>query len=113
MPDFLEYDPLTGVRRLFDYDEMTGQAWIRTETDVEPLLNQAQADRNTRTYDGGIKKGFLKYCEIDPVTQLELRKKGIDIYSKDPVMIRRMFQEIETNYPKLKSTNKVMWRPKS
>lgn len=106
MPDFLEYDPKSGLRRLFDYDEMTGDAYIRTEQDVAPLISQSQAIANSGEGDAGIKKGFWKYAELPPVVQLELRKKGIDIYSKDPTMIRRMFQEINANYPYLKTTHK-------
>jgi hypothetical protein len=106
MADFFNYDPLKGVTRYFDYDEMTGEAYIRTVQDVEPLLRQTAENRRTGLADGPHKE-FKHYCDIPAVVQLELRKKGIDIYSKDPSMIRRMFQEINRNYPKLKNTWKV------
>ena len=44
---------------------------------------------------------------LTPIVQIELRKKGIDIYSKDPAMLRRMFAEINTNYPYCKVTDKT------
>lgn len=103
MPDFFEYDPLTGVRKLWDYDEMTGNAHFLHEQDVEPLLDRNAEARNLRI-EG---KDLKFYCSIPPIVQIELRNKGIDIYSKDPAMIRRMFQEINANYPYLKTTDKI------
>lgn len=106
MPEFFDYDPLSGVRKTFDYDEMTGTAYIRSEQDVEPLLWKTLEDRNTGNQDSK-KKDFKLYASLPPVVQIELKNKGIDIYSKDPTMIRRMLQVINREYPYLKSTWKV------
>jgi hypothetical protein len=106
MADFFSYDPLKGVTKYFDYDEMTGDAFIRTEQDVEPLLRETMENRNTGSQESP-RKDFKLYASIPPVVQLELRKKGIDIYSKDPSMIRKMLQTINREYPYLKSTWKV------
>ena len=106
MPDFLDYDPLTGITHLFDYDEDTNTAFIRTEQDIEPFLKRTAELANTGAKDDGIKRDFWHYADLPPVVQLELRKKGIDIYSKDPTMIRRMFAEINTNYARCKVTHK-------
>lgn len=112
MPEFFDYDPLKGLTRFFDYEEDTGLVRIHTQQDVDPLLKVTTEVANTGAADSGIKKGFFKYASIPPVVQLELRKKGIDIYSKDPAMIRRMDQEIETTYSRFKTTHKKAWRPK-
>jgi hypothetical protein len=109
MPEFFEYSPHNGVQELWDYDQQTGKAWIRHNGDHEAFFSRNAESRNTRACDKGIMengKEFHWYCSIPPVVQIELRTKGIDIYSKDPVMIRRMFDEINQNYPLLKMTDK-------
>jgi hypothetical protein len=106
MPEFFDYDPLTGVRKTFDYDEMTGTAYIRSEQDVAPLLSQTMENRNTGKYDSA-RREFKMYASLPPVVQIELKNKGIDIYSKDPAMVRKMLQTINRDYPYLKSTWKV------
>jgi hypothetical protein len=109
MPEFFSYDPLTGVRKYFDYDEATGNAHIRSEQDVSGLLGRNAELRNTRACDAG---EMQLWATIPPVVQLELRKKGIDIFSDDPSMLKRMRQEIEANYTYLKTTDKRLWRAK-
>lgn len=105
MPEFFDYDPVLGMRTTWDYDESTGDAKFRHEQDVEPLLGYTMEARNTRQYDG--KHDYKFYCSIPPVVQIELRNKGIDIYSKDPSMIRLMLQTINKDYPYLKMTDKT------
>lgn len=111
MPEFFSYDPLSGVTRFFDYEEDTGLVRIHSQQDVDSMLRVTTETANTGAADAGIKKGFFHYASLPPVVQLELRKKGIDIYSKDPSMIRRMDQEIETVYSRFKTTHKKAWRP--
>ena len=106
MPDFLYYDPVTGTKKLFDYDEQTNTAFITTVQDVEPLLKRNAELANTGATDSGIKRDFWHYADLPPVVQLELRKKGVDIYSQDPEMIKRMFSEINANYQRCKVTHK-------
>lgn len=105
MPEFFDYDPVTGVKTSWDYEENTGDAHFRHEQDVEPLLGHAMEARNTRQYEG--KHDMKFYCSIPVTVQIELRNKGIDIYSKDPSMIRLMLQTINKDYPYLKMTDKV------
>jgi len=106
MPEFFDYDPLLGLRRTFDYDEGTGDFFVRTEQDVDPSLRYAAEARATRAFDGKGRE-MRMYATLPPVVQMELRQKGINIYSKDPAMIRRMFAEIDANYPRCKTTDKV------
>lgn len=115
-----KYDPLTGVQELFDYDEDKDIAVIHSMQDVEGLLKDTHEIRLAGTGDKIIdhetgEKSFLKlYCKVDPITILELRKKGIDFYQieKDEKQRKAFFREMETNYKPLKCTDKVMWRPK-
>lgn len=104
MPEFFDYDPYTGLQKLFDYEDDTSKVRIHSRQDVQPLLDYATAARNERIFEGH--REFQLACKIPPVVQIELRNKGIDIYSKDPTMIRRMFREIEANYPRLKTIDK-------
>ena len=106
MPDFLHYDPFTGTSKYFDYDEATDSIVIHTVQDIAPFMKMTQEMANTGATDGGIKKDWWHYADLPAVVQLELRKKGIDIYSKDPTMIKRMFVEINTNYSRFKVTHK-------
>jgi hypothetical protein len=104
MPEFFSYDPLTGVRKLFDYDESTHTAIIRSEQDVEGLLARNRELRNTRACDNP-KSELRLWASIPTIVQLELRKKGLDIFSKDQTMLRRVRREIEANYPYLKTSD--------
>lgn len=105
MPEFFSYDPLTGVTRYFDHDEQSNDSFIRTEQDVAPLLDRNMEWRNAGKKDG--KQDLKLYATIPPVVILELKKRGIDIYSKDKSMQKRMFQEINRSYPYLKTTFKM------
>ena len=105
-PEFLNYDPISGVKREFDFEEDNGLIRIHSVQDVEPMLDRARELRNSGEADNGIKKSFWLYAELPPVVILEMKNKGIDIYSKDPTMIRRMFDEINANYKRFKTTYK-------
>ncbi len=100
--DWFDYDPLTGQTDYFDLDPMTGQVAIRTEEDVQPLLDLNASYRNE-----GIKhvKGapLRHYATVPMTVILEMRNKGIDFYNKDHA--KRVLQEIEINYPNLKVDN--------
>jgi hypothetical protein len=100
--EFFDYDPLSGVR----YDtEQDGDITILHRTqDVQPLIDRNQAMAREGVMDKGIKEGWWHYCDIPPVVELELRKKGIDIHN--PEDGKRMFEEINKNYPYLKRTHK-------
>lgn len=106
MPEFFDYDPTRGVRRLFDFDEITGTAYIRTEQDVDALLGVTRELRNTGVFDSKSREMHL-WAVIPAVVQLELRKKGLDIFSKDQAMLRRVQAEIQANYPYLRTTEKT------
>jgi len=106
MPEFLHFDPFTGTSKYFDWDDSKKEAVITTVQDVQPVLDRAKETANVGGSDSGIKRSFWHYADIPPVVQLELRKKGIDIYSTDKMMIKRMFAEINANYPHCKLTHK-------
>jgi hypothetical protein len=101
---FFDYDPETGIRSDFDYDPETGIAQITQVQDVEPLMERAKLSRNNGLRDHGIKESWFHYASIPMTVALEMRKKGIDVFSGRD--IDRVLQEINTNYPYLKFTEK-------
>jgi hypothetical protein len=109
MAEFFDYQPHTGVHESWEYDETTGKAFIHQKGDLEAFFGRNMEARNTRVCDKGVLdngREFHFYASLTPIVQIELRNKGINIYSKDPTMIRRMFQEINKNYPNCKMTFK-------
>lgn len=59
----------------------------------------------TGATDIGIKKGLWHYATIPLVVQYELLKKGINVHSKSDR--GRVLDEINANYPHLKTTRKT------
>lgn len=104
MSQLLEFDPVTGISRYFDYDEMTGTITLESRQDVTPLLEYTKALRKDGMTDKGIKEDWWLYAKIPPLVEVQLRKKGIDI--NDPGSTKRIIQEINEHYPALKCTEK-------
>lgn len=110
MPLHFDYDPINQTHQYFDYDPMTGDISITTVQDVADALDILAAKRNDpEAWKKGVKESFAHYATITPVVEMELKKKGINIYDKN--CSKRLMQEIEQNYPYLKVTEKKMWRP--
>lgn len=85
-------------------DNQDGSITLRTTQNVQPILDHTQKERSSGANDlKGIKAGYWKYAMIPAHVELELRKKGIDIYDKN--CTKRLIREINTNYPHLKTTN--------
>lgn len=97
--DLFEYDPVTGITEYFDMDPMTGAVSIRSEENVQPLL-----DLNLSMRNEGIKhvKGspIRHYATVPATVIMDMLNKGINFYKRED--FPRVISEIETNYPKLK-----------
>jgi hypothetical protein len=102
MPDFLDYDPDTGIRHDFEFNEETGEAHIHYEADVQPLLDYNKAIANSGHNDTGIKKNWWLYAKIPPIWQLKMRARGFKLDSSDDTA--RLLAEINTNAPAFKCT---------
>ena len=100
--EWFNFDEFSGTTEYTDFDPITGQCHITYEQDVQPLI-----DLNTSLRNEGIKHvngaPFRHYATVPNVVILELRRKGIDFHNRDH--LRRVLQEIETNYPYLKVDN--------
>lgn len=105
MPEFLDYDPHTGITHWFDHDEMTNETRITYTQDIEPLIEYNKRLSNDSLTDRGIKEGWWLYAKIPAIVQVILKQKGIDI--TDPASTKRIVQEINTHYPVLKCTQKT------
>lgn len=100
--EFFDYDAVTGITEYFDMDPMTGQVSIRSEENVQPLL-----DLNLSLRNEGVKnvKGspIRHYATVPATVILEMMNKGIDFYDRND--FPKVIAEIEANYPKLKVDN--------
>lgn len=106
------------AKELLDFDLNSGIAYytedaddkiiVRSEQDLEPLLDHCSRVRNEGLKDQGIKENWWHYCYLPHSVALEMMKKGINPYPRndDKTATRRFFQEINTNYPYLKVTHK-------
>ena len=104
--EFFDYDPLTGITTWTEHgtdinDESV--VLIHRTQDVQPLLDYCEKLRNENIHT--VKDEFFHYAKIPTVVQMELLKKGLDIYSNDESVLKRIRQEIEANYPKLKTSH--------
>ena len=111
MPLLFDHNPDTGVTQYFDYDELTDTMAITSVQDVSEILDDLQKKKNDpEAWKKGVKNSMAHYASIPVVVEMEMRKKGIDIYDKNAT--KRIMQEIEQNYPYLKTTEAKMWRVK-
>jgi hypothetical protein len=100
--EFLDYNPDTGITYYTDYDEITNRMHWFAESDVSPLLDHCAKLRNESVHT--VKDEFFHYAKLPPIVQLQLLKKGINVFSNDPTEAKRARQEIEVNYPLLKTS---------
>jgi hypothetical protein len=109
--EHFSYDPLTGIRTLFDYDEETDRAVFRREQDVEGVLRFAELCRQQGTTREMLKRDdyICLHSTIPALVEVELLKKGLSLSREED--LPRIAREIETNYQHLKCTDLKLWRP--
>jgi hypothetical protein len=110
--EFFSYDPLTGVRTLFDYDEEKDVAIFRREEDISGLLKVAAETRANQptSYVGASDEQWFPQAIIPSTVMAELLKKGIDVSNMEGKDATALAREIEQNYPYLKLTDKKIYR---
>lgn len=79
MRRLLSYDPFSGTRQYFEFDPVTEETRIITETDSTPVMAVAQEERQAfRGRKGGNWKGDMHLVARLPMAVFnDLRKKGI------------------------------------
>lgn len=107
MPIFFDHDPLTGVTETFDYDPVMDRMAISYSQDVSHMLDRMNAIRNNPDiWKDGVKNSWALYAQLPTVVQMELINKGFKLDGKDDT--KKLFKEINQNYPFLKATDKVI-----
>jgi hypothetical protein len=103
--ELFDYDPVTGIRSFWEYNEDTGKGVFRREQDVSAVVDMATRIRN-EVSDKRLEDDYMHMYAMIPVgVEMELMQKGISIY--DPNNTRRLLEEINKNYPYLKTTDRT------
>jgi hypothetical protein len=103
MSDFMEIDPISGIRSDFKWNENDQEYTIVRTADVEPVLDFTKAVANEVGINReDIQKGWWLYAKIPPIVEVQMRAKGIHVGNPDHHA--RMLAEINTHYPYLKTT---------
>ena len=111
MPLLFDYNPDTGVTQYFDYDESSDVIAITSVQDHSAVLDEMARLRNTpEAWKKGVKESFALFAKITPLMEMEMRKKGLDVYNKNHT--KAIIKEIEQNYPMMKATEAKLWRPR-
>ena len=102
--DFFDFDPVTGVTEYYE-EHADGTVSLHSYQDVAKYKDIAAELRNNGSPDEVWKKqGASLYAVLPPVVQAEMFKKGINFL--DPNDTKRVVDEINQNYPALKTTYK-------
>lgn len=105
MPEFLDYDEFTGLRYSTEFDEANNRMTLITEQDVEPLLDMNKRLANEGICDKGIKGEYFWWATVPNVVKLKLKHEyGLDFYSPDQTMQKRIRQVINRDFPYCKTT---------
>lgn len=73
-----DYDPFTGVKSTFHWDETAGKFYIEEHQDVEPLIDYTKAVYNSFDERARWGKDPLHHvASLPPVIYADLQKRGI------------------------------------
>lgn len=92
-----------GTKQYYSYNPDTDEHHLTTVQDVGGFLDRLKDRRNAETSTGKVEE-FALYASLPHVVVMELMNKGINIYDKN--CTKKLIEEINTNYPYLKATNK-------
>lgn len=103
MSDFMEYDPITGIKTEFKWNENDQEYTLLRTSDVQSVLDYTRASAaDSELSKRGMAESWFMYAKLPPIVILQMRAKGIDVFNRDHQ--KRMFEEINTHYPHLKCT---------
>ncbi len=101
---YFDHDATNGTVQYYDYDPLSDSHSITTVQDVSAFLDEMKKRRDDPDYwKKGVKEEFAHYATIPAVVEMQLKKKGIDLYDKSAT--KAIVREIEQNYPFCKATN--------
>lgn len=111
--ELFSHDPTTGMTVWFDYNELTDEAVLEYEQDVEPILelNKKLANDDDVTREG-FKNGFYQVASIPTGIQMKwLVEEGLDIYD-DNAWPQIKAKLNDPQYKHLRTTN-ARWGTKA
>jgi hypothetical protein len=101
--EFFDYDSLTGLTEYYE-ETPDGKIHIHTYQDVEPVIDYWKALANEGLPDGNFKGEGWHYATIPAIVVGQLFKKGISVL--DPNDTAKVVDEVNENYPWLKTTQR-------
>lgn len=92
MKRILDYDPLTGTTRTFEYDESVDAKnfVIHTQQETTPFVEANRAEFNDAPQRIGRKEELIKVASIPLSVFEDLRRKGI---TRDPVAMKKWLND--------------------
>jgi len=104
MPEFLHYSPHTGISYYTDHDELTGKTYLHSQQDVTALVERNKKLANEGVTDHGIKRDLWLWASLPSTVIVDLMRRGMNLYSGDEDVHRRIRQIVNSEYPYLKTT---------
>jgi hypothetical protein len=92
MKKLMDIDPITGIRHVFHYDDMTDEATITAEQDVDDVIEQNKALYNE---SHGRHGELTRVAQIPMVVYMDLKKRGI---IDDQVAMKRWLNDPDNRY---------------
>jgi hypothetical protein len=102
----LDYNPLTGEKTWFQYDQNDVMT-ITHEQDVQKILDYAHLKATNADYSKkGMKGDWWHYAKVPNIVILEMKQKhGVDFFSEEDAP--KVFHLMNTEYKAFKTTDKV------
>ena len=91
--DFLDYDPITGIKTYHHYDHDTKITRIESVQDVEPILEMNKELAKTEHQAKGIKNSWWHAASVpNLIIEKWLKEDGIDFFNQDhwPAIKRKL-----------------------
>lgn len=112
MPEFFDYNPETGVTYSTDFDEVSGTMYVHSSQDVSPLIERNKLYKTHNANDQIMGVDFFRYASIPPTVVVSLKRRGLNLFTKDQKELLRIRSILQTEYPDLVTTNKKIYIPK-
>jgi hypothetical protein len=103
----LSYDPLSGEKVVFQYDQHSDQMTITHEQDVSKIKDFAHFRATDGNYSQkGMKEDWWHYAKVPNTVIVEMKQKhGVDFFDKNHSW--RVFELLNSEYKAFKTTEKV------
>jgi hypothetical protein len=97
MKKVMDFDPNTGIKHVFHYDNLTDEATITAEQDVDHIIEQNKQLMNEAPEKWG---EWTRVAQIPMVIYLDLQKKGI---LTDQVALKRWLNDPDNKFFRTKA----------